>query len=361
MPENSVHANVETCTEEKGSRASLAFPSFALLLCAGAATTLVLAGSTPQVKNLSLTFASIMLEAMPFMLLGSVAGGLLEEFVSRERMLSLIPRNPWLAACAAAGMGIVFPVCECAVVPIVRRLAMKGLPFTACVAYLLGAPIVNPVVAASTAIAYGMDFRIAALRIALGYLTAVGAGVIAGKLFAKGSPFLPGLLIVEKGHGHVHEEGCHCCHHHHHEASKPSLSARLFRALRHAAEDFLSVAHYLVIGALIAALAETFVERRAFVALASWPLLNSMVMMLLAFLLNLCSEADAFVAASFNGLMPLASQMAFMLIGPILDLKLMLMYQTLFKRKAILCIALLAASLTFLAVLALTLWGGLAR
>jgi len=303
-------------------------------------------------KSLSLTFSSIMLEAMPFMLLGSTAGGLLEEFVSRERMLGMIPKNPWLASCAAAGLGMVFPICECAVVPVVRRLAMKGMPFNACVSYLLGAPIVNPVVAASTAIAYGMKPEVPALRLAIGYATAVLAGVAAGKIFAKGQAFLPELFLFGGGHG----GSCNC--HEHAEEGKPDATARLLRALRHAADDFLSVAHYLVIGALIAALAETFIERRAFASLAEWPFLNSAMMMLLAFLLNLCSEADAFVAASFNGLMPFASQMAFMLIGPVLDIKLMLMYQTLFRRKAILCVAALATLFTALAVALLGLFGG---
>ena len=99
----------------------------------------------------------------------------------------------------------------------------------------------------------------------------------------------------------------------------------LVAALRHASDDFTSVAHYLVIGAAIAALAQTVVERRAVLELAAIPFLPAAAMMVLAILLNLCSEADAFIAASFRGLVPIHAQMAFLLTGPMYDLKLLLM------------------------------------
>lgn len=117
------------------------------------------------------------------------------------------------------------------------------------------------------------------------------------------------------------------------------MGKRLLHALQHASDDFLAVAHYLVIGAAIAALAQTMLERRAVLEFAALPVLPSLAMMFLAILLNLCSEADAFIAASFRGLLPLPSQMAFMLIGPMFDLKLLLMYRTLFTRRAILLLA----------------------
>lgn len=297
-----------------------------------------------------------MLEAMPFMLLGSVLAGLMEEFVSRERLLSLLPKRPWLSAAIAAGAGIVMPVCECAVVPVVRRLARKGLPLQACVAYLLAAPVVNPIVAASTALAYRMDLRTVVLRMLFGYLIALAAGLLAGRLFKGSSAFLPGFG--------VEKESCSCgCGHeqeHRHETHNSFLQ-RVGRALRHAAEDFISVGPYLVLGAVVAALATTYIDRKAFLSLASWPFAGTFLMMALAFLLNLCSQADAFVAASFNGLVSLSAQMAFMLIGPILDLKLLLMYGTLFRKRAILCIALSSLLLVSAVALALSFFDGVAQ
>jgi uncharacterized membrane protein YraQ (UPF0718 family) len=118
-------------------------------------------------------------------------------------------------------------------------------------------------------------------------------------------------------------------------------------AFSHAKDDFLAVGHYLVIGAFIAALAQTYIDRSSFLSLAASPVLCVVLMMALAILLNLCSEADAFIAASFRGLMPIPAQMAFLLTGPMFDLKLLLMYQSLFKRRAIVVLA----SLILVAVL----------
>jgi hypothetical protein len=97
--------------------------------------------------GLVIVFVSIVLEAIPFMMLGSVVGGLIEVFVNRERLATMLSHNSWSTVFIAAGAGIVFPVCECAIVPVVRRLIGKGLPLGAAVAYLLGGPIVNPIVA----------------------------------------------------------------------------------------------------------------------------------------------------------------------------------------------------------------------
>jgi uncharacterized membrane protein YraQ (UPF0718 family) len=122
-------------------------------------------------------------------------------------------------------------------------------------------------------------------------------------------------------------------------------------AFTHAMDDFLAVGHYLVIGAFIAALAQTYVDRSSFLSLTAMPALAVVLMMILAILLNLCSEADAFIAASFQGLLPMPAQMAFMLTGPMFDLKLLLMYQSVFTRRAIVVIA----SLILVAVLAIAL------
>jgi uncharacterized protein len=135
---------------------------------------LAYAPDSTSIQTLSIVFASIMLEAIPLMLFGALVGGLIEAFVSRERMTSLLPKHGPTTVLLAAGMGVLFPVCECAVVPVVRRLLGKGLPAYAAIAYLLGGPIVNPIVAVSTALAYKFDWRVAGLRLVLGYLIACG-------------------------------------------------------------------------------------------------------------------------------------------------------------------------------------------
>jgi uncharacterized membrane protein YraQ (UPF0718 family) len=334
-------------------------------------------GSDSGARNsLAIVFISIVLEAIPFMLFGSLVGGFIEAFVNRERMAALLPRSGWLTVCMAAGAGMVFPVCECAVVPVVRRLIGKGLPFSAAIAYLLGGPIVNPIVAASTAMAYAFDWRIVMLRLGLGYGIAVVIGILMGRLFAgsgaindngtacennvvscschdhplapthhqAGSGTSPALPVVTIQASHA--TGCGCGHSH---ATPDSWVDKAGAAFTHAMDDFLAVGHYLVIGAFIAALAQTYIDRSSFLSLTAAPVLSVVLMMALAILLNLCSEADAFIAASFQGLMPIPAQMAFLLTGPMFDLKLLLMYQSVFKRSAIVVLA----SLILAAVLAI--------
>jgi uncharacterized membrane protein YraQ (UPF0718 family) len=313
---------------------------------------------------LSVVFISIVLEAIPFMLIGSLVGGLIEAFISRERLVTLLPQRGWPTVCIAAGLGLIFPVCECAVVPVVRRLLGKGLPLPAAIAYLLGGPIVNPIVASSTALAYAFDWRIVLLRLVCGYTLAVAVALVMGRLFDSatalkddgtrvqgadgpcGCADLPPVRGPETGGstGNRAASGawpqpslCTCGQSH--IQMPDDWVDKAGAAVNHAMDDFLAVGHYLIIGAFIAALAQTGIERSVFLDLTSIPFLTVGLMMALAILLNLCSEADAFIAASFQGLITLPAQLAFMLTGPTFDLKLLLMYQGIFKRKAIAVLA----------------------
>lgn len=366
MTEQPINSYPDTCTARKVHSIDY-LPAVFLL----AALVFLPSGSVSSAHNsLAIVFISIVLEAIPFMLIGSLVGGLIEAFISRERMATFLPQKGWLTICIAAGAGIVFPVCECAVVPVVRRLLGKGLPFSAAIAYLLGGPIVNPIVAASTALAYAFDWRIVILRLGLGYGLAVVIGMLMGKLFAgigavkkDGDLFensasscgcghhpleqppieacsgtVEAFKIIENPAGHA--TACGCGHNHAMPHGWPHRWAdKVGAAFTHAMDDFLAVGHYLVIGAFIAALAQTYVDRSSFLSLTAAPVLSILLMMALAILLNLCSEADAFIAASFQGLMPIPAQMAFLLTGPMFDLKLLLMYQSVFKRRAIVVLA----------------------
>lgn len=158
-----------------------------------------------NINTFALIFLSIILEALPFMLLGSLVSGLVEVFVSREKMLSFLPKNMLSTTCISALMGFIFPVCECGIVLVVRRLTRKGLPISAAIAYLLSAPIVNPIVIFSTAWAYQMNWKIVLLRMLFGYFIAVTIGLVMGSLFEEESPF------IEE---HSHACKGHCCHNH---------------------------------------------------------------------------------------------------------------------------------------------------
>jgi uncharacterized protein len=297
---------------------------------------------TPEFATLSITFVSIFLEALPFMLLGALIGGFIEVFVSKTVITRIVPARPLPAILLAAGLGLVFPVCECAIVPVVRRLFSKGLPLGAGIAFLLGGPIVNPLVALSTAVAYGNDPVIAGYRLASGYLIAVVMGLLIDRLFSRKTALVdgPGKCNAETDGGCIDPQ------------RSPSIRVRLLQALRHGASDFIDIGRFLVFGAFVAGMLQTLVARGDLAGLfASLPL-SVLAMMALALLLSLCSEADAFVAASFRTTLPISAQMAFMVLGPMLDLKLVAMYFRVFKKRLILVMSISTFIIVFLCMMA---------
>ena len=347
----------QPATQPKANKGSLLLMVF-ILVCGG---FLFSQPNSIAIRTLSLIFVSIVLEALPFMLLGAFIGGLIEAFVSRDRLMALLPKQGWMTIFLCAGLGWILPICECAIVPVVRRLGRKGLPPGAAVAYLLGAPIANPIVLLSTAMAYQFNWSIALLRCGLGYAMAVSIGLFISWVFKGQSIFHQDMHQDEHQHHHQqqqHGEGCSCGHHH----SEPShsFSQKMTEALRHAGQDFVTVGHYLVIGAFVAALAQTYIDRNTLLGFTAYPVIAILLMIALAIGLNLCSEADAFIAASFRGLMPLPAQMAFMLTGPMFDLKLLLMYQGVFRKRTILVLSGVILISAFIASCLVSLvWGGL--
>jgi uncharacterized membrane protein YraQ (UPF0718 family) len=335
-----------------GSIFWLAFIAFALTLLFRGAWF----GFSPAAaQTLNITFVSIVLEALPFVALGALLGGLIEVFVSRETLTRLLPRNRTAAIGVAGLMGVLIPVCECAVIAVTRRLVRKGVPFSVAVAYLLAGPIVNPIVAASTWVAYPGNWEIVVLRLLCGYGVAVSVALVMDSLFSGARALLPAAL-AESGHHHDDDHahaGCDHDHgdHHHSHGPHPPLAQRVLSAFGHAADDFLQISQYLIIGAFVAGLSQTLIPREQFVALAETPSAAITAMMTLAIALNLCSEADAFVAASYRSVMPPAAMLAFMVLGPMLDIKLIAMYLTFVRVKALIVLMLLLVTAVWLLML----------
>ena len=285
----------------------------------------------PFIEVYTITFMSIFLEALPFNLIGSLLSGILESFVSRETLARLTPKRKISQLALASVVGIAFPVCECGVIPVVRRLLKKGVPLRMVITYLLAAPIVNPVVIVSTSIAFRntpLAISMPLLRIALGVSIAMIVGALIGRLRGK-------AVLVDQAVPSQEEDP--------HAHSPQGFFRKLKAALEHSLLDFLDVSKYLLLGSMVAAGLQTVVPRAALVAVGQTPVIAESVMMGLAILLNLCSEADAFVAASFVQF-SFSSRLAFLVLGPMFDLKLLIMYHSVFKRPLIvrLVVALLA-------------------
>jgi uncharacterized protein len=284
---------------------ALAVAAFMLLVVVGGRLAEV--DSIAEISTFTVIFASIAVEALPFVLLGALMSALIEVFVSdrvfeRVSRLPLRLQVPGLALC-----GMAMPVCECGSVPVARRLILRGVHPGAGVAFMLAAPILNPVVLFSTAVAYsGRDaVLMVAARAGLGMVLATATG----------------LLIARMGAGRLLSRPD--THHHHHG------TGRVRRVMDHLSSDFFFMGKFVVAGAALAAALQTMVPQDVFTGVLTTPLVGSLLLMAFAFMLSLCSEADAFVAISFVQF-PVGAQLAFLVFGPVLDIKLSLLYAATF-------------------------------
>ena len=288
----------------------------------------------------STRFLGIFIEAAPFLLLGTLVSGLLEAFVSHDDIARWTPRNPVLATVTGAFMGMAFPVCECGVVPVVRRLFSKGLPMSVGVTFLLAAPVMNPVVLVSTYIAFGLG----PVLIARFVVTAIVA-IVVGLVFTLGARphevLQPqSLMPVMGGSGDVIPVYA--------VTKRPPLLAGLRQALEMAGDEFFEMGRYLIIGSMLAAGMQTLISQNVLLALGEGPIISVLVMQALAFLLSVCSTVDAFLALAFVGTFTTGSIVAFLTFGPMVDIKSTLMFLGVFKRRTVLYLIVLPMLLTLL-------------
>lgn len=264
--------------------------------------------------QLNSIFISILIEAIPFILIGVILSGIIQMFVSEEMIARIMPKNRFLAVLFGALAGVLFPACECGIIPITRRLLLKGVPLHAGVAFMLTAPIINPIVLFSTYIAFGNRWSVVFYRGGLALAVSLIIGVILSYQFKDNQLLKPD----EPGH-----------HHHH----RGTLLQKLGGTLRHAIDEFFSVGKYLIIGAFIAAAMQTYVKTSTLLAIGQNDVSSSLVMMSLAFVLSLCSEVDAFIASSFSSTFSLGSLIAFLVFGAMVDIKNLLMMLAAFKKR----------------------------
>jgi uncharacterized membrane protein YraQ (UPF0718 family) len=292
-------------------------------------------------------FTSILYEAMPFIILGAVIAGVLEEMVPQQLVMRVIPRNHVLAIAMGGLLGMLFPMCECGIIPVMRRLLRKGVPVSCCVAYLLAGPIINIVVILSTWMAFsGMENTrdssdrltyqmgsawMTGLRMGLGYLVAFGTSLIVEWQYRKhGTKLLAPLAVADTKIVQANEDNGNSDN-----AVKASWWKRLSNISETALHDFVDITVFLILGALLAALSRQLLDRDQVERVSSeQPVLAIAIMMGLAIVLCLCSEADAFVAASFVSVRP-AAKVAFLVLGPMLDFKLYMMYTRVFRPRLI--------------------------
>jgi uncharacterized membrane protein YraQ (UPF0718 family) len=311
------------------------------------------------VANFTLNFTSIVYEALPFVVLGVVLAGILEEFVPQQLLSGVFKgqlpssmKNTLLgrllqplvsllkirliAIMFGGLLGLVFPMCECGIIPIMRRLIRKGVPLSVCICYLLCGPIINVVVLLSTFVAFnypqeqdyilGGPYYVMLLRAGMAFVIGcITSSIVEWQYQRHGSSLLRPKLIVTADDASA-------------EAAKQpkTFFQRLGNISETSLHDFVDIMAFLILGATLAALGKQGMEELQLDDLfKNHPAFSILVMMIIALVFSLCSEADAFVAANFPLFYPPAGKLAFLVLGPMMDIKLYLMYTQIFRHRLI--------------------------
>lgn len=338
-----------------------------------------------QLNQAFTIFLSLLVEAIPFLLLGVVFSGLLLLFVDEGFLIQKLPRNPLLGALVGSSVGFLFPVCECGNVPVARRLLMQGVPASVAVGFLLAAPTINPIVIWSTWTAFRDQPEIVVLRVVF----SLAIATIIGWVFSAQADLRPLLqpavaraiprysppkpepaggaeppsLLLQSGTFLLGEPGApvrldpsvlQASSLAYSTAKKP-LPDKLRLLLDNTVQELRELGAVLVMGSAIAAILQVAAPRDLILSLGQGPVTSIVAMLVLAAVVSICSTVDSFFALSFASTFTSGSLLAFLVFGPMIDLKGVGLMLMVFKRKAVFYLFALAAQLTFLLTLALNL------
>jgi uncharacterized membrane protein YraQ (UPF0718 family) len=273
------------------------------------------------------TATAIFLEAAPFLLLGALASSLIEVYFPGDGIGKWVPKGLPAGVAFGLGGGLLIPTCECGVVPIVRRFLIKGVPPHVAITFMLAAPVINPLVLVSTYVAFRGNIWMVLGRVALVAVPAACMGLALSRSH-------PHPLLQQQQPDHTVDEHSDCHFQVVHQSQKGS---RLIAVLAHTASEFLEMGKYLILGCFAAGFLKTFLSDNILTVFETNTFLAVGAMMLLAMVLSVCSEADSFVAASLRSF-PAAAQLSFVAIGPMVDLKLLFMYNGIFRRRVVLAL-----------------------
>lgn len=290
------------------------------------------------VNNIVNAFLGMLLQALPFLLIGVLLSSAIQIFIPRESLERHMPKSLFGGMFFMLLSGLILPVCDCASVPVFRSMVKKGVPLHLAVVFFAASPVINPVVMLSTYYAFGGDWKMVFARAGFGVFIALALGIFY-RLHPPKESVLSGGGVISCACGC--EDGL---------KSGASRRAKLLAFLRHAQAEFFSVSQYLILGALIASVIQSFSSTLFTAGTGGGLALSILVLMAMAFLLSLCSSSDAVVARGLSSAFPSGAIMAFLVFGPMFDIKNVLMFSAGFKWRFILRFVLLCAALVFSAV-----------
>lgn len=343
-------------------------------------------------------FLSLIVEAMPFLLLGVLFSGLLQFFVSERRLVSLLPKNPFLGSFAGSCIGFLFPVCECGNIPVARRLLMQGAPASVAIGFLLAAPVINPIVIWATWVAFRDQPEVVFLRVGLSLAIATLLGwifsiqkdlrpflrpavataitvrqerraqepaptpswkILETQKPANPSPLLrSGMFLLGQSNQPLPTGDAIALQAAFTDVVKQPIALRLRLLVEGMVQELRELAGVLIFGSAVASLLQTFVPREWVLSLGQDPVTSVLAMMLLAALVSICSTVDSFFALSFSSSFTTGSLVSFLVFGPMIDLKGVGLMLTMFKPRAIVYLFAIAAQLTFISGMVLNFYFG---
>lgn len=310
-------------------------------------------------------FLSLLVEALPFLLLGILLSSVLLLFVDEQALIRRLPRSPLLGALVGSCIGFLFPVCECGNVPVARRLLLQGLPPSVAIGFLLAAPTINPIVIWATWTAFRDQPEIVVFRI----LFSLAIATIIGWVFSFQKDLTPFLqptvtslmrrpqpqatavpALLQSGTYLLGTPG--------QPLAMETLTLapptatipwqqRLPQILENVVQEFRELGGILVLGSLVATVIQVAAPRELILSLGQGPVISIVAMMILGTVISICSTVDAFFALAFAATFTPGSILAFLVLGPMVDLKGLGLLLTIFRPRALIYIFLLVAQLTF--------------
>ena len=310
--------------------------------------------SLEKVSTAWAIFQGLLLEAIPFLLLGVAIAGLARWLVPQTAWVHRLPKNPLLAPITGALMGFALPACECGNVPVARRLLSSGAPMGTAFGFLFAAPVLNPIVLASTwaafpdqpwlLIARPLGAFVIAVLLSLLLVQLPESQLLESALLSERrmSQPLSRIGLLERSGGLIGDPLSEIA---------PAQPERLrpMEVLDQSSREFLDLLALLVLGCLIAALVQTWLPRSWLLAVGGAPTGSILALMLLAVVVSVCSSVDAFLALGFAAQVTPGALLAFLLLGPVVDLKLAGLFTVLMRPRAI-AITATAASLGVLLI-----------
>ncbi len=329
-------------------------------------------------------FLSLLVEAMPFLILGVLFSGILQFFVSEKWLLRWMPQNALLGAFVGSCIGFLFPVCECGNIPVARRLLMQGVPSPVAIGFLLAAPTINPIVFWVTWTAFRDQPEIVFYRIGISLLIAtvvgwvfscqkdlrpflqptVSAAITARQNYGSETESRSDVAGLQIGQNPLLQSGTFFLGQS--EKALPTDAIGIQAAmdgtnrwkllLDNMVQELRELAAVLVIGSAIAAIVQIFIPREVVLGLGQGPVSSITAMMVLAGIVSICSTVDSFFALSFASMFTTGSLVAFLVFGPMIDIKGVGLLSSVFKPRAIAYLFGLAALMTFFAALILNFY-----